>query len=135
MSDKKSDKKDAGFMNFDPAIAASLGERRQPAVSSEEKPKKKDGRGKSGHGGELGQDHTGRSKVTYNISKERQALVRNIAKKEEVHYYDIVEAAIVAFANAYEAGQVDLSPYKKSATSLKAANTLEIPPDFYFSSE
>lgn len=93
-----------------------------------------DGRGKPGHSGTVGQDSAGRSKATYNISVVRQALVRDIAKKEGVHYADIVEAAIVAFANAYTAGQVDLDPFKVPAISLKASLTLEIPDNFFISS-
>ena len=131
MTDKKDE---AGLLSFDdiydPAIAATLSEKEPNRTA--DKPKKKDGRGKPRHAGKLGQDKTGHGKVTYRISPARQELVRDIAKAEQVHHYDIVEVAIVAFVNAYRAGLVDLDPLKQSAASLKAAHTLEVPDDYIF---
>jgi len=88
------------------------------------------GKGKPGHGGELGRDKAGRSKATYNISIDRQDLVRKMAKQEEVSQADIVEAAVVAFHNAWEDGQVDLDDFKAPTRSLKVMWELNVPDEF-----
>ena len=94
-----------------------------------------DGRGRAGHAGERGVDKTGRAKATYNIPVDRQALVREMAQAEEVSQADIVEAAIVAFYNAWQENQIDLHQFKAPTRSLKAIWKLEIPDDFQLFSE
>jgi hypothetical protein len=88
------------------------------------------GRGRPGHGGELGLDGRGRAKATYDLSLDRQALVREMAEAENVAQSDIIEAAIVLLHNARQAGLVDLHDLKRPARSLKADWKLEIPDEF-----
>lgn len=90
------------------------------------------GRGKPGHGGELGRDKTGRSKATYDVSADVQNRVRSIAEGEGVVIGDIVEAALLAFCNAYDAGKIDLQDYRIPTRSLKADWKLELPENFSF---
>ncbi len=89
-----------------------------------------DGRGQAGHAGQRGTDKTGRAKATYNIPVDRQELVRQMAEAEDVSQADIVEAAIVALYNAWQAAQVELYEFKSPTRSLKATWKLEIPDDF-----
>lgn len=86
-----------------------------------------DGRGRPGHGGTVGRDSAGRSKATYNISLAAQEIARAIAEQEEVSQADIVEAALLVFRSAWQAGRVDLFPYKVLTRSLKVSWRLELP--------
>ena len=88
------------------------------------------GRGKPGHGQELGVDQTGRSKATFDLSLERQMMVDEIAQQEDVAKSDIAEAAIVAFYNAWRAGKVDLEDLKKPARSLRVLWKISVPDEF-----
>jgi hypothetical protein len=90
------------------------------------------GRGKAEHGGQLGQDKTGRSKATYDVSLNRQDLIRLMAQQEDVSQSDIVEVAIVGLYNAWQSGQINLQKFKSSAHSLKASWKLDIPDTFSF---
>lgn len=94
-----------------------------------------DGRGRAGNSGRVGVDSSGRSKATYNISLAAQEIARAIAETEEVSQADIVEAALLAFGSAYEAGLVDLHPYKRHTRSLKVSWTLELPEEFQLFSD
>ena len=94
-----------------------------------------DGRGRPGHAGQKGIDKAGRSKATYNLPVERQNLVRQMAETEEISQGDIVEAAVVAFYNAWKDGQVTLEDLKGPTRSLKAMWKLAVPDDFTFFSE
>lgn len=89
-----------------------------------------DGRGRPGHAGRIGQDNLGRSKATYNLPVERQNLVREIAGAEDVAQADIVEAAVVALYNAWQAGKVDFHELKTPARSLRVSWKLVVPDDF-----
>jgi hypothetical protein len=94
-----------------------------------------DGRGRAGRSGQKGVDSAGRSKATYNVTRPRQDLVREMAGAEDVSQSDIVEAAIVAFYNAWAGGKVDLAGLKKPARSLKATWKIAVPDEFELSEE
>lgn len=89
------------------------------------------GRGKPGNAGQVGRDKTGLTKATYALPITRQEMVREIAAEEDVSQTDIVEAAIVAFYNAWQAGQIDLSELKVTTKSLRVSWRLEIPDNFF----
>lgn len=91
----------------------------------------RDGRGRPGNAGAVGRDRTGASKATYALPTRRQELVRRMAEAEDVSQTDIVEAAIVALYNAWEAGRVDLEALKVPAKSLKATWHLEVNDKFF----
>lgn len=92
------------------------------------------GRGKPGHAGQRGMDKRGVSKATYNISIARQDLVTEMARAEQLTKADVVEAAIVAFYNAWQAGRVDLEDLKVISYSQKqpwrSTVRLDLPDDF-----
>ena len=79
---------------------------------------------------QVGIDQGGRSKATYDLPVARQNLIREMAQTEDVSQGDIVEAAIVAFYEAWQAGKVDLTDMKQITRSLKATWKLAIPDDF-----
>ena len=58
-----------------------------------------------------------------------------MAKAEDVAQKDIVEAAVVAFYNAWQNGQINLEEMKTPARSLKVLWALNIPDDFSFFAE
>ena len=123
MSDSK--KRRSGLGQQQSVVQRLIGEseRRQKEEAT-------DGRGRPGHAGQVGQDKQGRSKVTYNIPLDRQALVREMAQDEDVSQADIVEAAIVALHNAWQAGKVDFHLMKNPARSLRVSWKLTIPDEF-----
>jgi hypothetical protein len=104
------------------------GRERQEALQS-------DGRGRPGHAGEVGVDKRGQAKATYYFPKARQDLIRKIASDEDLTQGSIVEAAIVAFYNAWKAGKVNLENMKTPARSLKATWELRVPDEFGFFSD
>lgn len=93
------------------------------------------GKGQPGHAGELGQDKRGQDKATYYLPRRRQDLVRQMADTEEVSQTDIVEAAVLAFYNAWKTGKLRLDDYKTAARSLRALWKLDLPDEFSFFSE
>lgn len=128
MPDSK--KRRSGLKGSESTVARLMGEAEQRQREQETH-----GRGKPGHGGQLGVDKTGRSKATYDLELDRQAMIEEMAQTEEVAKSDIVEAAIVAFYNAWKAGQVDLVDLKEPTRSLRAIYKLTIPSEFSFFSE
>lgn len=86
-----------------------------------------DGRGRAAHSGQLGRDKSGRSKATYDLPIDRQRLVREMADQEDVSQSDIVEAAVVALYNAWQADQIKLSDLREPTRSLKVMWKLNVP--------
>lgn len=70
------------------------------------------GRGRAGHGGELGRDASGRTKVTVEMSLARQAEMREMAEKEDVFPADIISLAMARLYRDWQAGEVDLFEMK-----------------------
>ncbi len=97
---------------------------------TQEAQQKTDGRGQPGHAGQRGRDKRGQEKVTYYLPLNRQNLVREIASHEDVSQTDIAEAAIVAFYNAWQKGEINLDSFKSPARSLKVSWKLAIPNEF-----
>lgn len=91
------------------------------------------GRGKPGHAGQLGKDKNDRDKATYDLSVERQALIREMADAEDVAKSDIVEAAVVTFYNAWKERKVSLNDLKEPTRSLRVMWKLKIPDDLEIS--
>jgi hypothetical protein len=109
------------FGDVDPAVEALI---------SQKKPKSGPQRGKPGSAGRVGQDQTGRQRATYDVTIPRQNMIREIAKAEQTGQGDIIEAAIVAFYNAWQAGKVELEPYKSVHASLKSPFKTIVPDEF-----
>lgn len=130
MPDSNKQQRRSGLASKESAVARLIDkaeERQQASI--------KDGRGRPAHAGQLGTDQSGRSKATYDLPLERQDLVRLMAQTEEVSQGDIVEAAVVAFYNAWQAGRISLAELKENTRSLKATWRLNVPDDFTFFSE
>ncbi len=125
MPDSNDTKRRSGLTGSGSAVARLMGEAKQRQQEQETH-----GRGKPGHGGQLGQDSAGRKKVTYNLTLARQTLVRQMAAEENVSQADIAEAAIVMFYNAWRSGKVDLEDLREPARSLKVLWKLQVPDDF-----
>lgn len=91
-----------------------------------------DGRGRPGHAGQKGVDKRGHQKATYYIPVERQDLVREMAKAEDVSQGDMIELAIVSLYNAWRAGKLDLDDLKHPKKSLHVMWELRVPDEFNF---
>lgn len=102
-----------------------IGDAQEKQAEAKAKAEGKDGRGKPGHSGQKGVDSAGRSKATYGISQAAQDFAREIAEVEEISQADVVEVALHIFHRLYQAGRVDLQPFKAPARSLKAVWKLE----------
>lgn len=89
-----------------------------------------DGRGQAGHAGQKGVDKRGHEKATYYIPVERQNLVREMAKAEDVSQSDMIELAVVGLYNAWRAGKLDLAGLKIPKKSLHVMWELSVPEDF-----
>lgn len=127
MPDSKEERR-SGLTGSDSAVRRLVdqaGQRQRESLS--------DGRGRAGRSGKKGVDSAGRSKATYNITRPRQDFVREMAGAEDVSQSDIVEAAIVAFYNAWTGGKVDLTGLKTPARSLKATWKVAVPDEFELS--
>lgn len=68
-----------------------------------------------------------RPKGTYDLSLALIEAIQEVAAREDVAQSDIVAWALVEFLERYQAGQVDLSPHKKPARSLRVAQKLDLP--------
>lgn len=119
---------------FDDASAASVVNRlvseATDALEREEAKaagKKLDGRGKPGHAGQVGRDKTHRTKASYDLSLNRQQLVRDLAAAEGVAQSDVVELAIQLVHEAWQAGRLDFYRLRRPARSLRAEWKLDIP--------
>lgn len=130
MSDKP--RRQSGLTAPDSIVKRMVGAAQDRQQAEEDKAAGRDGRGKPGGAGELGKDKAGLTKATYALPLARQALVREMAEAEDVSQTDIVEAAIVALYNAWQAGKVDFSERKSPAKSLRVSWHLEIPDNFFF---
>lgn len=86
------------------------------------------GKGKRGHAGELGRDVRGISKATYNISRTRQDMVRQIAEQLDAPQNDVIEAAIVLLHSTLKRNPKLLDEYLVPARLLSARWRIE-PPD------
>jgi hypothetical protein len=127
---KKSERQ-SGLTAPDSIVKRMVNQAAERQEAEDAKAQGKDGRGRPGHAGKVGRDNKGTEKRTYYIPLGRQELVEEIAKIEEVSQSNIVEAAILAFYNAYKAGKVDLYQYREiHGQSLKVAYRLELPDDF-----
>lgn len=97
---------------------------------SEEKQKELEtsGRGRPGTSGKLGLDSMGRKKMTLGLPLWVQEELRKIASIEDVTISSVGELAIRFFIDAYEAGMVDMSPWRIPAKSIRGGSwELEIP--------
>ena len=90
----------------------------------------RDGRGRPGGAGQIGRDKAGRSKITLELGADLQEQLRQAAATEDCSISDVAEAAIRAFLAEWDAGRVDLHPFKTPARSLKALWKLELPGDY-----
>jgi hypothetical protein len=127
----KRGERQSGLTAPDSIVKRMVGQAAERQEAEVAKAEGKDGRGKPGHAGQVGRDNKGVEKKTYYIPLDRQQLIEEIAATEEVSQSNIVEAAILAFYNAYKAGKVDLYKFKEiHGQSLKVAYRLELPDDF-----
>lgn len=127
---KKGDRQ-TGLNRLESGVAQLVGQAQQAQAAEAAKAAGKDGRGKPGNAGVLGRDKDGLAKATYALPIRRQALVREIAESEDVSQTDIIEAAIVALYNAWQANRVDFSGLKAPTRSLRFSWHLEIPDNFF----
>lgn len=125
MSDSEGKKRRSGLADKGSVVSRLVGQAEQRQRESAT-----DGRGRPGHAGELGRDKLKRSKATYNLSVDRQNLVREMAEAEDISQADVVELAVVALYNAWQAGVIDLQDMKTPARSLRVASKLVVPDDF-----
>ena len=88
------------------------------------------GKGKPGHAGQKGTDRTGRAKMTFDLSPERQTMLREIADTESVALSDVVEAAIVSFHNQWQEKEDVFYLIRERARSLRVLWKLIIPDDW-----
>lgn len=92
----------------------------QRGIARQDEAQGRDGRGQPGRSGEKGTDSTGRAKATYGITLAAQEIARTIGEAEGISQADVVEVALRAFEQLYQAGKIDLYPFKTPARSLKA---------------
>lgn len=128
----KKPERQTGLSRLESGVTHLVGQSQEAQAEEQAKAAGKDGRGKPGNAGELGKDKAGLTKATYALPIERQALVREMAESEDVSQTDIIEAAVVAFYNAWQANRVDLSGLKTPAKSLRFSWHLEIPDNFFW---
>lgn len=121
------------FANLTESVSNLAGQARQRQADEAARAAGKDGRGQPGHAGQRGRDKTGLTKATYALPIHRQEMVREMAAAEDCSQTDIVEAAVVALYNAWQAGQVDFSELKMTTRSLRFSWRLEIPDNFFSS--
>ena len=68
-----------------------------------------------------------RPKATYDLTLTLLDAIDRIAEAEDISKSDAVAWALCKFLDQYEAGQVDLEPFKISARSLRFACKLKLP--------
>jgi undecaprenyl pyrophosphate synthase len=68
-----------------------------------------------------------RPKATYDLTLSLLDAVERIAEDEDISKSDVVAWALCEFLERYEAGEVDLEPFKVAARSLRFACKLELP--------
>ena len=88
------------------------------------------GRGKPGNAGKIGLDQDGRSKATFDISLARQTMLKEICEAESASPSGLVEAAIVALYNAWQAGRFSVEDYREPARSLRVDWNVIVPDEF-----
>jgi uncharacterized protein YdbL (DUF1318 family) len=122
----KKPNREHGVTNQNPVVASMT------AASEHAKNEGKDiGKGMPGHAGQVGKDKQGRSKATYNINLDRQAMVSEMADAEDnTTKASIAEAAIVLFYNFWKAGLIDFYELREPAMAARAKWELSVSDDF-----
>lgn len=100
---------------------------------------RRDGRGKAGNAGEKGTDKRGISKKTIPLPLETQSQIERIATAENIPQGDVVMVAMRILNELYNAGKIDIDPFKELVYSEKqpwrSSTRLVIPYEFYFFGE
>jgi len=68
-----------------------------------------------------------RPKATYDLPLSMIEAIERVADKESIPRSDVVAWAVAIVLNGYDAGQVDWTPHKRPAKSLRWTHKLELP--------
>lgn len=94
------------------------------------------GRGKPGHGGQKGQDKTGRHKLTADVAPGRKEQVDTMARALGISASDVVDVALAHMITVFGRGSLDLADYKAfipdSEKPGRGIWKLALPEDFEF---